>query len=61
MVNWIPHGGERRPGRPATRWEDSLDSFAKSSGFKWQELARDRDAWDNLESVFVDGNRNGKD
>ena len=60
MVNWVPHGGERGPGRPATRWEDSLDSFAKLRGFKWQEVAKDRRAWDSWESPFVGDDRNGE-
>ena len=59
MVNWIPHGGERGPGRPATRWEDSLESFAKSKGFRWQDVAKDRDAWDSWESAFVGADENG--
>ena len=60
MVNWIPHGGERGPGRPATRWEDSLDSFAKSRGFKWQEVARDRRAWDSWTAAFAGDDENGE-
>ena len=51
MVNRLPHGGERGPGRPATRWEDALDSFGKANSFKWQEMARDRRAWDSWELV----------
>ena len=61
MVNWIPHGGERGPGRPPTRWEDSLDSFAKSRGFKWQDVARDRRAWDDWKSAFVGDDGNGEE
>ena len=60
MVNWIPHGGEREPGRPATRWEDPLDSFAKSRGFKWQEVARDRRAWDSWTAAFAGDDENSE-
>ena len=52
-MDWIPHGGERGPGRPSTRWEDALESFAKASGFKWQDVAKDRIAWSEWESAFV--------
>ena len=61
MVNWIPHGGERGPGRPPTRWEDSLDSFAKSRGFKWQDVAREHRAWYIWKSDLVGDHGNGKD
>ena len=44
----------------ATRWEDSLDSFAKSRGFKWQEVARDHDVWWSWKSTFVDDDENGE-
>ena len=29
ILHWIPYGGERRRGRPATRWEDSLEAYAR--------------------------------
>ena len=29
MLHWIPHGGERSRGRPATRWEDELEDFSR--------------------------------
>ena len=61
MVNWIPHGGERGPGRPPTRWEDSLDSLTKLKGFKFQEVARDRRAWDGWKSAFVGDDGNGEE
>ena len=61
VVNWIPHGGERARGRPATRWEDALDSFAKTKGFKWQDAARDRRAWDSWEPAFVGGDDDAVD
>ena len=53
MLHWIPHGGERRRGRPATRWEDELEQFAKSQGLKWETCALDRNLWAALEEKFI--------
>ena len=30
MLYWVPHGGERRRGRPATRWEDALEGCQRA-------------------------------
>ena len=54
MLYWLPHGGERRRGRPATRWEDVLKAFAASRGAKWETWAADRSVWDTLEQDFVE-------
>ena len=35
--------GERRRGRPATRWEDALESFARRKGQRWEMWAEDHD------------------
>ena len=53
MLHWLPHGGERRRGRPATRWDDDLKVFADSKGATWYKLAENRDAWDGLEEEFL--------
>ena len=53
MLHWIPHGGERRRGRPATRWEDELEDFFKARGMRWEDCAEDRDAWWRLEQSFA--------
>ena len=52
MLHWIPHGGERRRGRPATRWGDDLEAFAKSQGAKWEDCAKDKELWQDLEPKF---------
>ena len=39
-------------GRPATRWEDALEAFAKRSAFKWEVVARDADLWRSWEGAF---------
>ncbi len=54
MLHWIPVGGERSRGRPATRWEDELKEFAKSLGKKWEDCAADRGLWGSLEASFVE-------
>ena len=45
MLHWIPHGGERRRGRPATRWEDASEAYAQEHGQKWETWAEDNNAW----------------
>ena len=52
-VHWVPHGGERKPGRPATRWEDALVSFGRARGFRWETMAQDNAAWASWEEDFV--------
>ena len=54
MLHWVPCKGERRRGRPATRWEDDLVAFAAARGAKWEVWATDRGIWDDLEEQFVD-------
>ena len=51
---WIPFGGDRRRGRPATRWEDELVKFAAPRGQKWEECALDRMLWQSLEADFLE-------
>ena len=51
---WIPVGGERSRGRPATRWEDELKEFATSIGKKWEDCAADRGLWGSLEASVVE-------
>ena len=54
IVLWEPlRLGYRHAGRPVTRWEDSLNKFASSQGFKWTELARDREQWKMQEGEFI--------
>ena len=47
------YGGERRRGRPATRWEDSLEAYAREYATKWEVLAQDRNVWAAWEAGFV--------
>ena len=55
MLFWEPlQRGSRPVGRPAARWEDSLNRFARDRNFKWTKLAEDRGAWQELEDAFVD-------
>ena len=53
ILHWIPYGGERRRGRPATRWEDSLEAYAREYATKWEVLAQDRNVWAAWEGGFV--------
>ena len=53
VLHWIPYGGERRRGRPATRWEDSLQAYAREYASKWEVLAQDRDIWSAWQGGFV--------
>ena len=57
IVHWLPLGGQRRPGRPTTRWEDALETFAKRSGFRWEDEALDRIEWNKWEASFVETGR----
>ena len=57
MVQWLPVGGRRRPGRPTTRWEDALESFANRLGFRWENEALDQKDWKRWEATFVETGR----
>ena len=57
IVHWLPNGGQRRRGRPTTRWEDALESFAKRSGFRWEKEALDQNDWKRWEATFVETGR----
>ena len=59
MLHWIPYNGERRRGRPATRWDDDLKAFADFKGTKWTDLAKNRDMWGALEQEFIAWNQLG--
>ena len=55
MLDWVPgERGSRPVGRPAARWQDSLNQFARSRQIKWTEDAQDRDHWSRLEDDFVE-------
>ena len=53
LLDWVPEKGSRRWGQPNTRWADSLEQFAKSKGFVWQEMAKDRKKWEALETEYA--------
>ena len=53
MLGWQPVRGFRAPGRPVTRWEDSLVNFMRGRGQSWLELAEDREASGALEDDYV--------
>ena len=53
MLGWVPVGGVRAPGRPVTRWEDSLNRFMQGRDKSWLALAQDREAWASLEDEFA--------
>ncbi len=53
MLHWMPHGGARERGRPATRWEEDLKVFTASKGAKWYTLAHDRRKWEGFEEEFI--------
>ena len=54
MRGWEPlYRGSRPVGRPAARWEDTLNRFASTRGIKWTETAKDRNQWKSLEDEFV--------
>lgn len=54
ILHWIPHGGERRRGRPATRWEDALEAYAAENGGKWEVWAENNDVWKTWEKGFIE-------
>ena len=54
MLNWQPVFGARAPGRPVTRWEDSLVVFMHGRG-QWQDVAQDSKQWKELENEFAKG------
>ena len=54
MFGWVPgERGSRPVGRPAARWQDSLNQFARSRQIKLHEVAQDRDEWSRLENDYV--------
>ena len=54
MLGRVPgERGSRPVGRPATRWQESLNQFARSRQIKWTEVAQDRDEWRRLEEDYV--------
>ena len=57
ILHWIPHGGERRRGRPATRWEDALEKYAAENGARWEDWAGDNDVWKLWGKGFIEGGR----
>ena len=57
IVQWLPLGGQRRPGRPTTRWEDALETFANRLGFRWENEALDQKDWKRWEATFVETGR----
>ena len=57
ILHQIPQGGDRRRGRPATRWEDALETFANRSGFRWENEALDQIDWKRWEATFVETGR----
>ncbi|CAH2250851.1 jg10233 [Pararge aegeria aegeria] len=50
VTEWYPREGKRSRGRQRIRWSDD---FVKMMGATWQRLARDRDAWKEMEEAFV--------
>ncbi|CAH2239128.1 jg10411 [Pararge aegeria aegeria] len=50
VTEWYPKEGKRSRGRQRIR---SSDDFVKMMGATWQRLARDRDAWKEMEEAFV--------
>ena len=54
MLGWEPSWGERSVGRPAIRWEDRLEGFARSVGKNWRTVAMDRNQWQQMEQQFVE-------
>ena len=51
IIFWKPFCGiGRTRGRPKLRWSDDLEHFA---GGDWQDVARDRAVWKNLEEGFA--------
>ena len=67
LATLVKRGVGRKRGHPliwskrgyVRRWEDALDTFGKPSGFKWERVALDRDAWDAWEDAFVRAGRCG--
>ena len=53
VLHWVPDG-QRRRGRPATRWDGRLIEYFKGSE-NWWKVAKDRVHWNDLEPGFVFG------
>jgi hypothetical protein len=52
-ILWEPCGGLRKVGRPARRWSDCLEAFAKQKGWtSWTEAAEDRACWHAAKEEF---------
>ena len=51
ILDWEPGVKfNRDPGRPRTRWTDSIEQYA---GGDWKTVAQDEDLWATLEPGFV--------
>ena len=50
VILWRPRGTTRSVGRPKKRWVDDVRAVA---GRQWIRLARDREAWKNLEEAYI--------
>ena len=51
VLRWMPQAKySRDPGRPRTRWSDSIEKMA---GGNWMEVASDQNLWASLEDGFV--------
>jgi hypothetical protein len=49
ILNARPEGSRKRGRRPKLRWEDGVDNDVKPLGDRnWQNLARNRQIWQNL-------------
>ena len=52
FMEWSLVGG-RRVGRPTTRWLDDIVKFFPAGGIPWQILAKNWQAWADMEAAFV--------
>jgi hypothetical protein len=56
ILDWTPHAGSRRVGRPRNRWTDSLVQYFSFSDLgvdSWRYLALDRASWQEHETAFA--------
>ena len=51
-TKWKGREGKRKVGRPKRRWTDDITDVA---GNDWQDIAKDRDKWKELEEAFTRG------
>ena len=55
LNEWRPRTGKRSSGRPARRWRDDIQEYARevANADVWSRAAKDRKLWKGLEEGFA--------